>query len=64
MSKIREKAEYHFKENVPSRCAFYGIYRIKRVNGHYICYGLFKCKKRMMYKKLIMDLKGTLLNYE
>lgn len=56
---IREIANYLFKNKIRSRGKFLHIHQIKELDDRYIVYGYFKCKKRIIIKKIELSKDGN-----
>jgi hypothetical protein len=61
MSKLERAAEYHFK-NIPTRCKFLHIYTFEIHDKGVLFTALFKCKRRIVTKRLVLDYKGNIVS--
>ena len=48
-------------ERIRTRCEFLKIYSYTEEEGNFAFYGLYKCKRRFMVKKVIIDPDGEIV---
>ena len=55
------KAILYF-ESIRTRCEFLKIHSYKEEEGNFVFYALFKCKRRVMVKKVILAPDGEIVD--
>lgn len=53
-------AIYYF-ERIRSRCVFLKVYSYMEEEGNFAFYGLYKCKRRILVKKVILTPNGDVV---